>query len=58
LAWMGSVAEDDIEESAEPIQILRQLAITNKITVLALGMMLKWAEELIEYLEKGILPTD
>jgi hypothetical protein len=54
LARIGLVAKDGVETIEEPMQILLQPTIT-KITVLAIAVMAKWVEELVEYLEKGTL---
>ncbi|XP_059428650.1 uncharacterized protein LOC132162426 [Corylus avellana] len=58
LARLGSATEGEVGETNQPIQILQQPAIAKEVTVLAIEIMPSWAEEIIGYLEKGVLPGD
>ncbi|XP_059436368.1 uncharacterized protein LOC132169334 [Corylus avellana] len=58
LARIGSATEGGVKETKEPVQILLKLAINKERMVLAIEVMPKWAEELVEFLAKGTLPTN
>ncbi|XP_059436621.1 uncharacterized protein LOC132169636 [Corylus avellana] len=55
---MGSAADDEVEETDQPIQALQQPAITEEVMILTIEVMLAWAEKIVEYLERGVLPED
>ena len=58
LAWLGSATNSEIEESEENVHILYQPAIIEEISVLTLEVMPTLASKIVDYLEKGTLPTD
>jgi hypothetical protein len=49
-----------MEESEEPDQILSQPSITEIVSILvsATEVLPEWKMEIVEYLEKGILPPN
>jgi hypothetical protein len=60
LAWIASTTNGDMEESEEPDQILSQPSITEIVSILvsATEVLPEWKMEIVEYLEKGILPPN
>ncbi|XP_059442062.1 uncharacterized protein LOC132174420 [Corylus avellana] len=58
LARLGLAIEDEMGETEQPIQILQQPSITEEVMVLTIEIILAWAEEIVGYLERGVLPGD
>ncbi|XP_059436632.1 uncharacterized protein LOC132169649 [Corylus avellana] len=58
LARLGSSTECEVGESDQIIQIQQQPSIAEKIFILTIEVMPAWAEEIVSYLERGIMPGD
>lgn len=57
LARVASAIDEEVEVET-PIQILSQLSITEMVSVLKTEMPPEWQKDIVEYLERGILPSD
>ena len=59
MARMGSAAAEDLDRKIDvPIQTLIQPTIAKDVVVLALGVVLQWAEELVGYFREDFLPAN
>jgi ribonuclease HI len=59
LARMGSGTTKDLERKVNvPIRILARPTVLKEAVILVLGVIPPWADELVNYLQKGDLPTD
>ncbi|XP_059436627.1 uncharacterized protein LOC132169643 [Corylus avellana] len=58
LAQLGSSTECEVGEADQIVQIQQQPSIVEKVFILTIEVMPAWVEEIVSYLEKGILPRD
>ncbi|XP_059436575.1 uncharacterized protein LOC132169575 [Corylus avellana] len=56
LARLGSSTECEVGEFDHIIQVQQQPSIAEKVFILTIEVMPVWAEEIVGYLERGILP--
>ncbi|XP_059446338.1 uncharacterized protein LOC132177877 [Corylus avellana] len=58
LARLGSSTESEVGESEQVIQVQQQPSITEKVFILTIEVAPAWAEEIVGFLERGILPGE
>jgi ribonuclease HI len=58
LARLASADNNDGEEVEEPFQVLTHPSISEKVLVSKIQKVPNWQKEIIDYLEKGVLPSE